>query len=80
MINSQEIIDDEIDIMPFIIALLKNYKLFILGSIIAIFCAIGLTEGLTKKYRASASFIIPNTISASSASGLLAINNIFNKI
>ena len=80
MIKNHEMIDDEIDVMPFIITIFKNYKLFILSIIIAFLCAFILNEKLSKKYRASTSFIIPKNYSAnSSASGLLSINNIFNK-
>ena len=61
MINNQEIIDDEIDIKPYIITVLKNYKLYILAIFIAFGLALILNKTLTKQYRATTTFIIPTS-------------------
>lgn len=80
MINNQVIIEDEIDIKPYIIAVFKNYKLYIGAIFIAFLIAFILEKTLTKKYQATVTFIIPNNAIQSSSSGFpSSINAIFSK-
>ena len=66
-------IDDEIDIMPYIKHVVKNWRLFIYVAGIGIVIALILSFILPKKFKASTTFIMPETVSSTlSGSGILA--------
>ncbi|MGC6367701.1 MAG: Wzz/FepE/Etk N-terminal domain-containing protein [Candidatus Marinamargulisbacteria bacterium] len=70
MDNRLETIDDEIDLMPFLRHIIKHIHYFIFGIFLASFLAVILFFVLPKSYKASTSFILPQT-TMDSSSGLL---------
>ena len=70
MDNRLETIDDEIDLMPFLRHIIKRIHYFIFGIFLASFLAVILFLLLLKSYKASTSFILPQT-TMDSSSGLL---------
>ena len=71
MIQQQDstYIDDEIDLMPYIKHIVKNWRLFIYASVIGIIIALILSFILPKKFKASTTFIMPETVASSFPGG-----------
>ena len=62
--RQNDLIDDEIDLMPYIKHIVKNWRLFIYASVIGIIIAFILSFILPKKFKASTTFIMPETVTS----------------
>lgn len=69
MANDLQYIDDEIDLMPYVKHIATNWRLFIYASLIGIIIALLLSVILPKKFKASTTFIMPETVSSSLPGG-----------
>ena len=62
-------IDDDIDLMPYIKHVVNNWRLFIYASLIGIIIALILAFILPKKFKASTTFIMPETVASNLPGG-----------
>lgn len=69
---NQQYIDDEIDLMPYVKHLVNNWRLFIYATVMSVVIALILSFVLPKKFKASTTFIMPETVSSTlPGSGIL---------
>ena len=66
-----DIIDDEIDLLPYIMHVIKHWRLFIVAVIVALCVASVLTLILPKKYRATTTFFVPTSSSVNISSNMI---------
>ena len=62
-------IDDDIDLMPYIKHVVNNWRLFIYAALIGIIIALILAFILPKKFKASTTFIMPETVASNLPGG-----------
>ena len=66
---NQQYIDDEIDLMPYVKHVVTNWRLFIYATLMSVVIALILSFVLPKKFKASTTFIIPDSGSLSLPGG-----------